>query len=253
MKAGCSRLIGVRDVAEAILKYTGVAVPHDQIRLAGPIKEIGLHHVVVRPHAEVVRSSFGAGRSPPEEDMTTLSRAFDTGRGGAPHNTDAEELKSWGGDDLRRSRQRRAWRSSSPTTFTSRRTSRCGRQLRTLRRQPADRSDHGRRLLRRKELLIGPEASGSSPRSWRELLHLQCRLSTSQLSMRPRPVVVRFVPVAKSVGSLAMRGDIPIDEVLDSAEAEVLAGPNAESERAWPSVRCSMPPLSASRTRYDGW
>ncbi|MEK7251664.1 MAG: 50S ribosomal protein L9 [Actinomycetota bacterium] len=45
--------IGVRDVAEAILKYTGVAVPHDQIRLAGPIKEIGLHHVVVRPHAEV--------------------------------------------------------------------------------------------------------------------------------------------------------------------------------------------------------
>ena len=27
-----------------------------------------------------------------------------------------------------------------------------GRQYRTLRRQPADRSDHGRRLLRRKEL-----------------------------------------------------------------------------------------------------
>ncbi|HLE38998.1 MAG TPA: 50S ribosomal protein L9 [Acidimicrobiia bacterium] len=45
--------IGVRDVAEAIAKYTGVTVPHDQIRLAGPIKEIGLHHVVVRPYAEV--------------------------------------------------------------------------------------------------------------------------------------------------------------------------------------------------------
>ncbi len=45
--------IGVRDVAEAILKYTGVTVSHDQIRLAGPIKEIGLHHLVVKPHAEV--------------------------------------------------------------------------------------------------------------------------------------------------------------------------------------------------------
>jgi large subunit ribosomal protein L9 len=45
--------IGVRDVAEAIAKYTGITVPNDQIRLAGPIKEIGLHHVVVRPHAEV--------------------------------------------------------------------------------------------------------------------------------------------------------------------------------------------------------
>ena len=45
--------IGVRDVAEAIAKYTGVTVPHEQIRLAGPIKEIGLHHVVVRPYAGV--------------------------------------------------------------------------------------------------------------------------------------------------------------------------------------------------------
>lgn len=45
--------IGVRDVAEAIAKYTGIAVPHEQIRLAGPIKEIGLHPVFVKPHAEV--------------------------------------------------------------------------------------------------------------------------------------------------------------------------------------------------------
>ena len=45
--------IGARDVAEAIAKYTGVTVPAEQIRLAGPIKEIGLHHVVVKPHAEV--------------------------------------------------------------------------------------------------------------------------------------------------------------------------------------------------------
>jgi large subunit ribosomal protein L9 len=45
--------IGARDVAEAIGTYTGVTVSADQIRLAGPIKEIGLHEVVVRPHAEV--------------------------------------------------------------------------------------------------------------------------------------------------------------------------------------------------------
>jgi large subunit ribosomal protein L9 len=45
--------IGVRDVAEAIAKYTGVTVGHDQLRLAGPIKEIGLHQVTVRAHPEV--------------------------------------------------------------------------------------------------------------------------------------------------------------------------------------------------------
>ena len=45
--------IGVRDVAEAIAKYTGITVPHEQLRLTGPIKEIGLHPVFVRPHPEV--------------------------------------------------------------------------------------------------------------------------------------------------------------------------------------------------------
>ena len=45
--------IGARDVAEAIAKYTGIEVPVEQIRLAGPIKEIGLHEIQVRPHAEV--------------------------------------------------------------------------------------------------------------------------------------------------------------------------------------------------------
>jgi large subunit ribosomal protein L9 len=45
--------IGARDVADAITKYTGIAVPVEQIRLAGPIKEIGLHEIEVRPHAEV--------------------------------------------------------------------------------------------------------------------------------------------------------------------------------------------------------
>ncbi len=45
--------IGVTDVAAAIAKYTGIEVPPEQIRLAGPIKEIGLHAVAVRPHSEV--------------------------------------------------------------------------------------------------------------------------------------------------------------------------------------------------------
>lgn len=45
--------IGARDVAEAITKYTGVEVPADQVRLAGPIKEIGLHEIVVRPYADI--------------------------------------------------------------------------------------------------------------------------------------------------------------------------------------------------------
>lgn len=45
--------IGARDVAEAIARYTGIAVPVEQIRLAGPIKDIGLHEIEVRPHAEV--------------------------------------------------------------------------------------------------------------------------------------------------------------------------------------------------------
>jgi large subunit ribosomal protein L9 len=45
--------IGARDVSEAITKYTGVAVPPEQVRLSGPIKEIGLHQIVVRPHPDV--------------------------------------------------------------------------------------------------------------------------------------------------------------------------------------------------------
>ena len=45
--------IGARDVAEAIAKYTGVTVGPDQVRLAGPIKDIGLHQVVVRAHPAV--------------------------------------------------------------------------------------------------------------------------------------------------------------------------------------------------------
>jgi len=45
--------IGARDVAEAITKYTGIEVPADQVRIAGPIKEIGLHEIVVKPHADI--------------------------------------------------------------------------------------------------------------------------------------------------------------------------------------------------------
>jgi large subunit ribosomal protein L9 len=45
--------IGTRDVAAAIEKYTGVAVDHHDIDLPAPIKEIGLHEVVIRPHPEV--------------------------------------------------------------------------------------------------------------------------------------------------------------------------------------------------------
>lgn len=45
--------IGVRDIAEAIEKFTGVAVDHESIDLAAPIKEIGLHEITVRPHPEV--------------------------------------------------------------------------------------------------------------------------------------------------------------------------------------------------------
>jgi len=45
--------IGVRDVAAAIETYTGVTVEHQHIVLPAPIKEIGLHEVVVRPHPEV--------------------------------------------------------------------------------------------------------------------------------------------------------------------------------------------------------
>jgi len=45
--------IGARDVSEAITKYTGIEVPAEQVRLAGPIKEIGLHEVVVHLHTDV--------------------------------------------------------------------------------------------------------------------------------------------------------------------------------------------------------
>lgn len=45
--------IGARDVAAAIEKFTGITIAHEMILLSGPIKEIGLHEVTVRPHPEV--------------------------------------------------------------------------------------------------------------------------------------------------------------------------------------------------------
>ncbi len=45
--------IGIRDIAEAVRKFTGVDVPHEHIDLRSPIKSIGLHEVRVRPHPDV--------------------------------------------------------------------------------------------------------------------------------------------------------------------------------------------------------
>lgn len=45
--------IGVKDIAAAIMKFTGVDVAHSYIDLRSPIKEIGLHEVRVKPHPEV--------------------------------------------------------------------------------------------------------------------------------------------------------------------------------------------------------
>jgi len=45
--------IGVGDVAAAIAKFTGVEIGVKTISIAGPIKDIGLHEVTVKPHPEV--------------------------------------------------------------------------------------------------------------------------------------------------------------------------------------------------------
>jgi large subunit ribosomal protein L9 len=45
--------IGAKNVAEAIATYTGITVEPQTIMLTGPIKEIGLHEIRVRPHPEV--------------------------------------------------------------------------------------------------------------------------------------------------------------------------------------------------------
>ena len=45
--------IGPTDIAAAIVKFTGVDIDKKIIVVGQPIKEIGLHEVVLQPHAEV--------------------------------------------------------------------------------------------------------------------------------------------------------------------------------------------------------
>lgn len=45
--------IGATDVAAAIVKFTGIEIDKKIIDIDDPIKEIGLHTVMIRPHADV--------------------------------------------------------------------------------------------------------------------------------------------------------------------------------------------------------
>jgi large subunit ribosomal protein L9 len=45
--------IGDGDIAAAITKFTGITVDRKIVELDAPIREIGLHEVLLRPHAEV--------------------------------------------------------------------------------------------------------------------------------------------------------------------------------------------------------
>ena len=45
--------IGSADIAEAIAKFTGVEVDRKIVVMPAPIKEIGLHEVLLRPHPDV--------------------------------------------------------------------------------------------------------------------------------------------------------------------------------------------------------
>ena len=45
--------IGATDVAAAIVKFTGIEIDKKIIDIDDPIKEIGLHTVMLRPHADV--------------------------------------------------------------------------------------------------------------------------------------------------------------------------------------------------------
>jgi large subunit ribosomal protein L9 len=45
--------IGASDVAEAIVKFTGVDVDMKIIQIEEPIKEIGLHEIAIKPHSDV--------------------------------------------------------------------------------------------------------------------------------------------------------------------------------------------------------
>jgi len=45
--------IGAHDIAAAIVKFTGVEVDTKIVEMTAPIKEIGLHEVMLKPHADV--------------------------------------------------------------------------------------------------------------------------------------------------------------------------------------------------------
>ena len=45
--------IGAQDIAAAIVKFTGVEVDTKIVAIDVPVKEIGLHQIVLRPHPEV--------------------------------------------------------------------------------------------------------------------------------------------------------------------------------------------------------
>jgi large subunit ribosomal protein L9 len=45
--------IGVADVVEGVEKFTGIALDRKTVRLAEPIKNIGLHEATIRLHADV--------------------------------------------------------------------------------------------------------------------------------------------------------------------------------------------------------
>ena len=45
--------IGAADIAEAIVKFTGVDIDRKIVKVSGPIKEIGLHEITLKPHADV--------------------------------------------------------------------------------------------------------------------------------------------------------------------------------------------------------
>lgn len=45
--------IGATDIAEAVVKFTGVDIDKKIIQIEDPIREIGLHEVALKPHADV--------------------------------------------------------------------------------------------------------------------------------------------------------------------------------------------------------
>ena len=45
--------VGAADIAEATRKFSGVEVEPSTIEMPEPIRSIGLHEVVIKPHAEV--------------------------------------------------------------------------------------------------------------------------------------------------------------------------------------------------------